>query len=151
MKLILSFLCLLFWEGIFAQQNNNDLDAPIIGTWEGRITQTGGSPKSFRFIVQEASFNSENNIGIMKGYSTVNGGNRTDFYGTWDMQGNMWPKMELKEPVGKPFNGIISLSDCNNFNYKKYESWEAICGSWVSYNKKITSRIYLKKNSDRTK
>jgi hypothetical protein len=144
-------MSLLFWGATIAQQTNNDLDAPIIGIWEGTITQTGGASKSFKLIVQEASFNSETNVGIMKGYSTVNGGNKTDFYGNWEMQGNMWPKMELKEPVGKPFNGIISLSDCNNFNYKKYESWEAICGSWVSYNKKITSRIYLKKISDRTK
>ncbi len=151
MKLILWFISIILWGGAMGQQTNKDLDAPIIGTWEGRITQTGGSPKSFRFIVQEASFNSENNIGIMKGYSTVNGENRTDFYGTWDMQGNMWPNMELKEPTGKNFNGDFKLSDCNNFNNKKYDFWEAICGTWISYNKKITSQIYLKKMSDSTK
>lgn len=83
----------------------------------------------------------------MQGYSTVNGGNRTNFKGSWSINGDSWPTMNLEEPSRSAFNGVFSLADCYEKDYNKYESWTAICGTWTSYNKSITSNIVLKKVS----
>jgi hypothetical protein len=146
-----SILFFLFLSISIFAQTNKDLDSPIIGTWEGTITLVGKPAKVLRLVVQDARFDPEKNLGTMKGYSTVNGTNKTTFEGTWNEIGDNWPTMNLREPKSSPFNGDFTLEDCANINYKKFRFWDGICGSWVSYNKKLKSNIFLKKVSERTR
>jgi len=149
MKFKLLFFLFLLSYSSYAQSNKHlEGLAPIIGTWRGTITQTKGVPKVFVFVIQKATFNNDKNKGVLEGYSTVNGGNKTKFSGTWTMTGDNWPSMELNEPLEKDYNGIFALSDCALVNRKKFSFWDGICGTWTSYNKKIQSRIEIVKVSE---
>jgi hypothetical protein len=147
----ITILFFLFSQLSILAQTNKDFDTPILGTWEGTITLAGKSAKVLRLVVQSASFNSEKNLGRMMGYSTVNGTNKTEFEGTWYETGNHWPTLNLNEPKGSPFNGVFTLDDCANIDHQSFSFWDGICGTWISYNKKLKSNIFLKKVSERTR
>lgn len=121
----------------------SEYDHNIWESWEGTLSGGGLETKKLAVVFTYSEYNSysdETGGGVL-GYSTVNNGNKTVFYGSYMVDADIL-FIEFSEPDANPTNGTFNLElSCSTDN-----GIENHCsGEWISYDEKIKRKIRLDK------